>query len=367
MKKVNFIYTLFYDFEKKRTTIGGIQTYILNLKKIFEELGYECVLYQIGNRTEETTIDDMLIKSVSVPGKKNTTKVMNKIINLISGDINNDEDIVVFMTDTLIEKNNFKNSIAIQHGVFWDIPTNDSRGCIRMLLSRAKRAYFNIKKLKYVKSVVCVDYNFVNWLRTQINYELSNFTVIPNFTEISQKNVKNNECVNIIFARRLFEYRGTKIFTKAIKRLLDENYNIKVTIAGTGEDEEWMKNELKDYENVLFTTYVSSESLIIHSDKDIAVVPTVGSEGTSLSLLEAMSSQCAVICTNVGGMTNIVIDGYNGLIISPNSNEIYFAMKKLVEDKELRNDLAKKGYETVKCGFSLEKWKEKWINVIEGL
>ena len=46
-----------------------------------------------------------------------------------------------------------------------------------------------------------------------------------------------------------------------------------------------MKAQLVDYSNVHFISYKSNESLLIHLDKDIAVVPTVGSEGTSLSLL----------------------------------------------------------------------------------
>ena len=102
----------------------------------------------------------------------------------------------------------------------------------------------------------------------------------------------------------------------------------------------------------------------IHRDKDIAVVPTIGSEGTSLSLLEAMASGCAVICTNVGGMTNIVLNGYNGLMISPEEEELYRALNQILDNNQLRSSLQKHAYATIRSSFSLAKWQEKWIEVI---
>lgn len=146
---------------------------------------------------------------------------------------------------------------------------------------------------------------------------------------------------------------------------MDEYKNVAVTVAGNGPDEEWMKQRLNRYENVLFTHYESQESLEMHKDKHIAVIPTVGSEGTSLSLLEAMSAQCAAVCTNVGGMTNIVLNGYNGLMVnSGNVNQLYKAIKKLIDDPSLRETIAKNGYETVKQSFSYERWTEEWKKVL---
>lgn len=116
-----------------------------------------------------------------------------------------------------------------------------------------------------------------------------------------------------------------------------------------------------------FITYNSEKSLKIHQDKDIAVIPTIASEGTSLSLLEAMAAGCAVICTNVGGMTNIIIDGYNGLMINPDEDSLYKALDRLIEDKLLRGRLQAKAYETIKEAFSLNIWKSKWAQIIKNI
>jgi glycosyltransferase involved in cell wall biosynthesis len=210
-----------------------------------------------------------------------------------------------------------------------------------------------------------VDYNFVNWYRSVAAYEAVNLKVIPNFTQISPMVEKPKERVNIIFARRFEIYRGTRIFANAIAKILTEHDHVFVTVAGSGPDEKYIKDKLSGFgDRVVFTKYTSDQSLMIHADKHIAVVPTVGSEGTSLSLLEAMSAQCATVCTNVGGMTSMVIDGYNGLMISPNEKELYEAITKLIDDEALREQLANRGYETVKEGFSFEKWKKSWKKVL---
>lgn len=110
-----------------------------------------------------------------------------------------------------------------------------------------------------------------------------------------------------------------------------------------------------------------NESIKVHSNFDIAVVPSIASEGTSLSLIEAMASGCAVISTDIGGLTNIIIDGHNGLIVKPNGDELYLALERLVCCNNLRKRLSQCGYQTVKDSFSINNWSQKWMDVITKL
>ena len=79
------------------------------------------------------------------------------------------------------------------------------------------------------------------------------------------------------------------------------------------------------------------------------------------------ATQCAVVCTNVGGMTNIILDGYNGLMVNPEETALYKAIVSLIEDEALRDRLAQRGYETVKNAFSYEIWRSKWTQVLSDL
>ena len=281
-----------------------------------------------------------------------------------------ENDILIFATDMLVVKSKFKKVIAIQHGIAFDITKLKKTGMIKNIkyaLKGALRALVKHKRFSYCSDIVCVDYNFVNWYRTQVAHIDARLHVIPNFSKIPGKTEREENRISIIFARRLVEYRGTRIFTNAIKKIKRMHPDVSVTIAGEGPEKKWMQEQLQEFSGVTFTSYKPDESLSIHQKHDIAVVPTRGSEGTSLSLLEAMATGCAVIATNVGGMTNIILDGFNGLMISPDSDELADALLKLIENEELRKKLSCNARETVTEAFSYEKWRERWIKLIQGL
>lgn len=362
MNNAYIIYSSYFDFLNQKPSIGGIQSYISDLCILLQELKQSAHIIQGGEKDICSGYKGIEI----IQYKTNNNHIKEELANKAKGIIQ-DRDLVIFASDTLIaEKTSFKNSIAIQHGIYWDIPPKQKRPFYKTLLSNAYRSYCITKRLKHVNTLVCVDYNFQNWYRTQTDRVDNNIKIIPNYSRIPVlSNKPENRQINIIFARRLIEYRGTKVFTEAIKRILDEKENIIVTVAGTGPDKEWMRNNLSSYDNVNFIEYESKNSLEIHKDKDIAVVPTVGSEGTSLSLLEAMASRCAVICSDVGGMTNIILDEYNGLIVKAGDpNDLYQAIKRLIHSKDLLTELATNGYNTIIHSFSYELWKKRWKELI---
>jgi glycosyltransferase involved in cell wall biosynthesis len=368
--KAFIIYERYYYFELNRIVSGGVQTYISNLLPLLSEEGYSCTVFQFGAQDEcnEIKLENCVVKSV--PGSIVKGIFQTKtVLDYINQDFDTKNDLLIFADHILAEENNAEHSLSIQHGIHWDIKKEESRKDIRMFLSKARFAYNEHERMKYLKQVVCVDYNFLNWYRAQVDVPNNNCVVIPNFTKIADVNVKPDDKVNIIFARRFVKHRGTRVFAEAVERLLPEYDNIEITIAGRGPDEEYLHNKLDKWrECIFFTQYTADQSLDIHADKHIAVVPTVGSEGTSLSLLEAMSAQCAVVCTDVGGMTNIVVNRYNGIMVSAGDVEqLYFAIKELIDKPSKRVKIAAVGYETVKCAFSYERWANQWREIISNI
>lgn len=366
MKAIDIIYIRYFDPKGELMTLGGIQTYISQLTKLAIKIGFQVRIFQYSEIPfEKVILGTVKVIGLPIPLKKRSANLLYK--RVCSFRKPGEKHITLFATDDIIPSHKVPNSIAIQHGISWDKESTKKRSFLRSFLSKTIYSYLTVKRLNNVEEVVCVDNNFICWHRTQL-YE-RNVKLIPilNFTKVGDaKPPKHSSIITkIVFARRFFEYRGTRIFTQAVKKLMEIHKEIDVTFAGEGPDEGWLKQQFQDYKNVRFTHYNSEESIPFHSQFDIAVVPTTGSEGTSLSLLEAMSAHCAVLCTNVGGMTNIIIDGYNGVMVSPTSDAIYIGLKQLVENTQLRKDLSEKGYETIKRSFCLEKWEEKWSSVLK--
>ena len=367
MKKVKILYYGYLDIinEKEyRLTIGGLATYITNLISIFKKLEFEIEIFQFAKDNFEINLENAVVKGVYSPKNK-----LEDLVNKASENADYKNDILLFATDFAIVKSKFLKTITIQHGVAWDIPSLKSKNYLENIISIFKNSLRVLKKYnRYRKCehIVCVDYNFVNWYRSQIAYISNKLYIIPNFSEVPEYKKRFNEKeIKIIFARRFEEYRGTRIFTQAINNLLKKYSNVQVTLAGDGSDKSWIEKNILFKERVNFMRYEAEDSIKIHSNYDIAVVPTRGSEGTSLSLLEAMAAGCAVVSTYVGGLSNIVLDGYNGFLVEPKVEAIEEAVEKLILSKKLRERIAQKGYETVKEAFSKEKWEEKWIQVIK--
>jgi len=75
-------------------------------------------------------------------------------------------------------------------------------------------------------------------------------------------------------------------------------------------------------------------------------------EGFPVAVLEAWNWQLPVICTPVGGLSDVVVDGVNVLVVKPgNVDELAAAMQKLMADPLLRNRLAEKSHQLLNERF----------------
>ena len=95
---------------------------------------------------------------------------------------------------------------------------------------------------------------------------------------------------------------------------------------------------------------------------DIFVLPSL-KEGLPYVILEAGLAGLPVIASNVGGIPEIIENGKEGLLVPPaNPEELAVAIKKLIEDKTLRENLAKNLQEKIQREFSLEKMLKETIS-----
>jgi glycosyltransferase involved in cell wall biosynthesis len=90
-------------------------------------------------------------------------------------------------------------------------------------------------------------------------------------------------------------------------------------------------------------------------DVDVAVVPTLWSEGTSLAAVEAICAGVPVVATAVGGLGNLVVPEFNGVIVRPEAAAIAAAVRAYQDEDRWRahrrNCLSMRG------AWSLERWE----------
>ncbi len=98
-----------------------------------------------------------------------------------------------------------------------------------------------------------------------------------------------------------------------------------------------------------YFTKPSNEEVNELYNKATIFVQTSRHEGFCLPILEAMAAGCPVICTDSHGNRGFCFDGKNCLMVEQDDVEgVKKAIKKLMNDKKLRDRLAKEALETVK-------------------
>jgi len=98
---------------------------------------------------------------------------------------------------------------------------------------------------------------------------------------------------------------------------------------------------------------------------DMVLIPTYSHESTSLAAIEAMARSCPVIATNVGGLSDVVADGWTGLLVTPTVDAIAAAIVHLAGDAALRECLGRQGVVEARGRFTLERWQERVLPFME--
>lgn len=249
-------------------------------------------------------------------------------------------------------------SKGIQHGIWWDGP-----------YSRLTRMVARIRSLslvRAVRSLWCVDTNFINWLRGfgRKGVELCNKCVyFPNYADLELVKVATdkstmNSPMRMIYARRFDPRRGPYLFLEALKLLKTRNTQFHLdfcTIGGL----DYVKNEilamgLADQVNVFEKSL--DDILGMYQNADISVVPTIWSEGTSLSCVESICAGVPVITTPVGGLGNLIVPGFNGLIFTPTAQSLADAVDVVSNSPEEWKSMREHCL-SMRESFSKQRWE----------
>lgn len=146
--------------------------------------------------------------------------------------------------------------------------------------------------------------------------------VVPNAIEQSKlidhefkRIIDTSRPIRAICAGRLSYEKGYDVLINAIGRLRGESILFQVDIYGHGPEDKKLERMVKDTGldgQVNFKGFVD-DILPILRDSDFLILPS-RSEGMPNILLEAWSQKLGVVATAVGGVTEMIRDGENGLL-----------------------------------------------------
>ncbi|MCL1786204.1 MAG: glycosyltransferase [Alphaproteobacteria bacterium] len=343
----------FFDKDGTKCFNGGAERYVRDLADMVVESGKTPILIQHGDREVwARRVDNLCVIGLPIRDDRN---LFNAVIGMFQK-----YDYVIYSCAYDFGKKIHPN-IFISHGIWWDHPTNNlPREWHRGLLSG-------------VDKMVSVDTNTISFYRTEYGKLAQHirWNYIPNYVDLNEykpaAKKKDGKKIHILFPRRAHEARGFFMTVNIADKILAGNKNVVFDFVGflhTDEIKKSLGALMKKYpDNVTHSMLEPEEMPRAYQNADISLVPTLWSEGTSLSCLEAMACGNAVIATNIGGLPNLVIDGYNGLLINPYEDELLAAVEKLIADEKLRAKLSQNALALVPS-FSKKIWQDKWREII---
>jgi glycosyltransferase involved in cell wall biosynthesis len=163
--------------------------------------------------------------------------------------------------------------------------------------------------------------------------------------------------------------KGIIYLLQAIK-MLENECPVKLTIIDGGAPEAQYVPALMQQINlngrVTFARRLSGADLVKwYSAADIAVVPSMF-EGFGFPAAEAMACGIPVIAFNAGALPELVADGKTGILVPPaDVPKLAAAIKKLVQDKELRCNMGKEARNRVLCKFNWELAAKQILKVYQ--
>ena len=123
---------------------------------------------------------------------------------------------------------------------------------------------------------------------------------------------------SLIFFRRLVKAKGYKYLIEAIS-LLKDQYPIKLYLAGSGEEEINLKNQVKKLrmeDHIIFLGQQNNPYKFM-KNCDLYVHPSLW-DGLPTTVIEAMACGCCVISTDCDSGPREIIDHLeNGILVSP--------------------------------------------------
>ncbi len=157
--------------------------------------------------------------------------------------------------------------------------------------------------------------------------------------------------LQLLYVGTWLDRKGVYYLAESFQMLAREEASVRLTVAGCGNSEFEVKQcfARDTHDHVAVIPFVPrSEMPALYANHDIFVFPSLV-EGMPLTLLEAMASGMPVVTTTSSGMSDVVENGFNGVLVPPaNSLELYRAIRSLCEDAELRCRLGREAQITMR-------------------
>lgn len=177
----------------------------------------------------------------------------------------------------------------------------------------------------------------------------------------------SNDATIVSIIGRLVPIKNHSFFVQIAKKLLEKESKVCFFVIGDGNQKQQIQKQLTEQKIawqegsqstgqavVYFTSWITNIASALQ-DTDIVLLTSLN-EGTPVSLIEAQLFQKPVVATDVGGVRDTLVNDETGFLIEHfDIDNAVDKLRRLIDDKGLRDDMGKKGKQFATERFSKAK------------
>lgn len=360
---------------------GGAESYQLQLAKILRKNGFEPIivtpskkLIELSSEEKILTIEAPYNKMQNWSGWRNILlpiyviwqikliKWYKKQIKKYNPDIINIQSRDEWIAATIAGKKAKIKILWTDHADFRSWVLKNIKKTGKNIIGKKIARLMKVPE----KIIMISDYEAESLRKTLYPKKIKNLIIIKNgaiddlkkYKEIKSK--PNSFC----YVGRITNEKGIGELLDAFRIVHTKKQEVKLELYGDGMHLQKYKKLAATDKNIIFHGYVKN-TLENLAKSDIFILPS-HKEGLSLALAEAAMMEKTIIATNVGGCSEIIINGKTGLLIpAQNTKKMAEAMLRVIENRELAHKLAKNVRKHYENNFNFEKnIKEKLLPIL---
>ena len=272
-------------------SIGGANSFILNMYTVMKMLGYFVNIYPINQDKYQIGSD------------KYTNIIESDVIKTFSDNY----DIILFNSTLCIGE---EELIKLSNKKIYFVTHSDV----------AYSNYFITLYHQYFNKIITVNNYTIEKLSNKLNIKKNKFVRLINYfdNKNQNRNLNKQQHNSFCIVSRFSEDKNIPMILFSLKKVFKTYNNYKCYFVGCGDTKEYdnylinLAKDLNIFDNIVFTGYQKNVSQYFEMC-DFSVLLSV-SEGSPYAIIESISYGCPVIASNVGGNKELVNEN-SGILI----------------------------------------------------
>lgn len=349
-KKCLYVSKAFFDGEHEE--VYQNKKYTLNICNIMRSNGITVEIYQLGKVEGHTIFDGISIHTISDIGLEVRGDYYVGYSNMISNIINNSTyDVVVY------------GSPYVQCS---DIPIKIRSICINR---NVVECYPNQKH----SLIISNDMNYISHM-SHIISTISNMEYVNDLDDkFKLFDVNDKFCRNIVrifYANTRYSRQQNEIFNYILTRLrgvaeiivYDSSKMIQQYQRHDSDDSSIINNSrFKTFGDIIKTDkYVDFESFL--DSTHIVVIPSIEHENSNTLCMKSLMHNCVVITTTLNSSHSLIINNFNGFIVTPTAQNILNTLEYVCNHDNVRHEIMTNNHLIMKS-YDNYNWVDKITDI----